>query len=97
MTVHRFLITASDGPRIDVWAATADYSNWLEGRDNRDRETWLVMVMGADAQRFLTAARMAGATVEELIIDSDTERYELRVGAAGTGWAPAADTDAGAV
>lgn len=96
--VHRFLVTAEDGARFDMWHATGAYANWIDGRENERRgeayETWLVTVFGEHEEHFLTAARATGVTVEEIEGGGDTERYELRVGEPGTGWAEAADADA---
>lgn len=93
--VHRFLVTAPDDPRIDMWYATAAYANWLDGRDNErlgdGYETWLVTVFGEHEEHFVTAARAVGVTVEEIEGGGDTERYVLRVGEPGTGWTEAAD------
>lgn len=89
MSVHRFLVTAEEGPKFDFWPHTAMYANWIDGRENpRGGETWLVTVFGEDVDRFLTAARTAsGVTVEEIDYVGADERYVLRVGEPGTGWA----------
>ncbi len=84
--VHRFLVTASADLKMDTWAATGMFSNWLEGRDNGDRETWLVTVFAADGESFLQAARNVGVTVEEIEGGGESESYILRVGEPGTGW-----------
>jgi hypothetical protein len=43
VTVHRFLVTAEEGPKFDFWPHTVMYANWIEGRENpRGGETWLV-------------------------------------------------------
>jgi hypothetical protein len=85
--VHRYLVTASLGVKFDLWSVTGGYANWLEGRENGDRETWLVTVLGADSARFLRHARLFGATVEEVHGGGDSESYTLVVGEPMTGWA----------
>ncbi len=97
MSVRRFLVTASPGSRMDVWAATAPVSNWLDGRGPEERATWLVMCPGEHAEYFLAAARQrADVTVEELEGAGDSEQYTLLVGEPGTGWNPeTAAADAG--
>ena len=65
--MRRFLVTASLDDRMDVWAATAAFSNWLEGRGPEDRETWLVTCPGEYSAAFLAAAQARpAATVEEI-------------------------------
>jgi hypothetical protein len=92
MSVRRFLVTASEGDRIAMWEAVGPYSNWIEGRLRaRGGETWLVTVFGEDANRFLEIARRVGATVEEIEGGGDDERYLLRVGEPGSGWAEASN------
>lgn len=88
MTVHRFLVTADVDPRLQVWAQTAPYANWIEGRENkRGGDTFLVTVFAAQGEDFLSAARdHSGVTVEEIEGAGDTETYVLRVGEEGTGW-----------
>lgn len=86
MTVHRFLVT-SGHRRMDVWAATGSYANWIEGRENGGRETWLVTCYDEHREAFLTAARTFGATVERIDGGGEDETYELLVGTPGTGWA----------
>lgn len=88
MSVHRFLVTAEQGPKFDLWPHTAMYANWIEGRENpRGGETWLVTVFGEDTDRFLAAARAtSGVTVEEIDGAGEQERYRLLVGEPGTGW-----------
>lgn len=87
MSVCRFLVTVPEENRLKLWVATA-YGNWLEGRENRHQsETWLVTVFGENSEHFLKAARAVGATVEEIEGGGETERYLLRVGEPGTGWA----------
>lgn len=96
--VHRFLVTAELGPRMDLWAATGAYVNWLDGRANERLgdayETWLVTVFAEHAEQFLTAARAVRVTVEEIEGGGDTEQYLLRVGEPGTGWAKPEVADA---
>lgn len=87
--VHRYLVTGSADLKMSLWAATGMFTNWLEGRPNGDRETWLVTVYDQQSESFLTAAETAGLTVEEIEGGGDTESYRLLVGAAGTGWARA--------
>lgn len=89
MTVHRFLVTADPGERLDVWAATCAYANWIEGRENkRGGDTFLVTVFSAQGEKFLDVARTySGVTVEEIEGAGDNETYALRVGEEGTGWA----------
>ena len=86
MTVHRYLFTAPLSERMDTWAATAMFANWIEGRGPGDRQTWLVTVFDDRAHIFLEAARLVGATVEEIEGAGDGEQYILRVGKPGTGW-----------
>lgn len=87
MNVHRYLVTAPDGPRMDMWTATGMYANWIEGRENKSRgETWLVTVFGEHTEHFLEAGRATGVTVEEIEGGGETERYILCVGEPGTGW-----------
>jgi len=86
--LHCFLVTADLGTRMDLWAATAMVTNWLEGRGPAERETWMVMCPGEHGEAFLAAARQLGATVEEIEGAGDDERYVLRVGEPGTGWQP---------
>ncbi len=84
--VRRFLITAPTALRMDAWAATGMFANWLEGRGPEDRETWLVTCFGEHAHSFLDAARNIGVTVEEIEDAGDDERYVMLVGEPGTGW-----------
>jgi hypothetical protein len=86
--VHRFLVTAAEGPKFDLWSVTGFFANWIEGRPNGERETWLVTVFDEAAGSFLDAARPAGVTVEEIEGAGDDERYVMRVGEPGTGWKP---------
>jgi sarcosine oxidase delta subunit len=90
MAVHRYLVTAQAGPKMDMWADTGAFANWITGRDNpsgNETETWLVTVYAENSEAFLTAARDARVTVEEIQGSDDTEQYLLRVGEPGTGWA----------
>lgn len=89
--VHRFLVTAPLGDRMDVWAATGTVANWIEGRGPAERETWLVTCMGEHAGFFLEVARKRDVTVEEIEGAGDDERYVLRAGEPGTGWKPGGD------
>ena len=91
--MHRFLVTAPMGLRIDMWAAMAAVTNWLEGRGPEERETWLVMCPGEYAEAFLTAARTIGVTVEEIEGAGDDERYVMLVGEPGSGWQAQAGTE----
>ena len=84
--VHRFLLTAPMGLRMDTWAATAMFTNWIDGRGPEDRQTWLVTCFDAHAHSFLQAARNIGVTVEEIEGAGDDERYVMLVGEPGTGW-----------
>ncbi|MGB3443869.1 MAG: hypothetical protein WBA97_34460 [Actinophytocola sp.] len=84
--VHRYLITAPADLKMDLWATTGMFANWLEGRENGDRETWLATVFDKQAEGFLIAARTVGVTVEEIEGGGDTETYRLLVGEPGTGW-----------
>jgi hypothetical protein len=86
--LRRFLVTAELGTRMDLWATTATFTNWLEGRGPAERETWMVMCPGEYGEAFLEASRQLGATVEEIDGAGDGERYVLRVGEPGTGWQP---------
>ena len=89
MSVRRFLVTSSLGSRMGVWAATATYVNWIEGRGPEERETWLVTCFGEHADHFLAAARLRpDVTIEEIQGAGDDERYELLVGDPDTGWQP---------
>ena len=92
MSVHRFLVTASVDDRMKAWLNTCAYANWIEGRENRHgSETWMVTVLGEHAEHFLEVARQVNATVEEIEGADDTERYLLRVGEPGSGWAESDD------
>jgi hypothetical protein len=71
---------------MDTWAVTCMFSNWLEGRENGDRETWLTTVYDQDSATFLDVCQRIGVTVEEIEGGGDTETYVLRVGKPGTGW-----------
>lgn len=84
--VHRYLITAPADLKMTMWAATGMFANWLEGRENGDRETWLATVFDQQSEGFLIAARNVGVTVEEIEGGGDTESYRLLVGETGTGW-----------
>jgi hypothetical protein len=86
VSVHRFLVTAPADRKMDLWIATGAVANWLEGRPNGDRETWLVTVFDSHGPAFLDAARQIGVTVEEIEGGGETEAYILRVGEPGTGW-----------
>lgn len=85
-SVHRLLITAPVDLKMDLWAATGMFANWLEGRPNGDRETWLVTVYDQDMWSLTTAAETIGITVEEIEGGGDTETYRLLVGKPGSGW-----------
>ncbi len=84
--VHRYLITAPVDLKMDLWVATGMFANWLEGRQNGGRETWLATVFDQHSEGFLTAARNVGVTIEEIEGGGDTESYRLLVGEPGTGW-----------
>jgi hypothetical protein len=84
--VRRLLVTAPIGERMDMWAATAVFANWIEGRGPENRETWLVTCFGEHAPGFLDAARKIGVTVEQVEGAGDDERYVMLVGEPGTGW-----------
>jgi hypothetical protein len=86
MTVHRFLVTASADLKMLTWAATGMFANWIEGRENGGRETWLMTVFDEDAGSFLDAARNCGVTVEKINGGGESESYVLRVGEPGSGW-----------
>ncbi|MGH3222255.1 MAG: hypothetical protein ACRDPY_26775 [Streptosporangiaceae bacterium] len=87
MSVRRFLVTASLGDRMDVWAATAAYANWIDGRGPEERQTWLVTCLGEHGDHFLAAAKgRPDVTVEEIQGAGDDERYELLAGKPGSGW-----------
>lgn len=86
MTVHSYLVTGSEDQKWDAWLPTASYANWIEGRENGDRETWLVTCFDDSRAAFLTAAKDAGVTVEEIEGAGDDESYKLLVGEPGTGW-----------
>jgi hypothetical protein len=88
VSVHRFLVTSDTARRMDVWATTGAYANWIEGRENGARETWLVTCFDEHREAFLAAARTAGVTVERIDGTGEAESYELLVGAPGTGWTP---------
>jgi hypothetical protein len=87
MSVHRLLVTSDADRRMDVWAATGTYANWIEGRENGDRETWLVTCFDDHREAFLAAACAAGVTVERIDGAGEDESYELLAGEPGTGWA----------
>lgn len=86
----QYLVTASFNQRMDMWAATATFSNWFEGRGPQDRQTWLVACVADCADAFLGVARQLGVTVEAIEGSGDDERYVLLVGEPGTGWTPPA-------
>lgn len=84
--VHAYLVTCDFEARMSIWSASALYANWLEGRqrDPKDNETWQVMVMDDQAERFLeTAKKLGNITVEEIV---GMDGYDLKVGEPGTGW-----------
>jgi hypothetical protein len=85
MTVHGLLVTATEAEKFEVWAATAPFSNWLDGRPNGDRETWHVMVYDEHLKLFLAAAEGA-ATVERIEGSGESETYRLLLGEPGSGW-----------
>ena len=87
MSVHGYLVTAGPDSKMALWAASAGYTNWLEGRENGARETWQVMCFDEDLEAFLGLAGEAGCTVEEIVGAGDNETYALRVGEPGSGWA----------
>jgi hypothetical protein len=84
--VHRYLFTAPFDLRMDTWAATGMFTNWIEGRGPEDRQTWLVICFDQDSASFLDVARTISVTVEEIEGAGDDERYVLLVGEPGTGW-----------
>jgi hypothetical protein len=84
--VRRFLVTAPIHLRLAVWADTAAFANWIEGRGPKDRETWLVTCFGQHAASFLEAARDIGVTVEEIEGSNDDMRYVMLAGEPGSGW-----------
>ncbi len=84
--MHCFLVTAPIGLRMDLWAAAATFTNWIEGRGPAVRETWLVMCPGEYGEGFLDIARTIGVTVERVEGAGDDERYVMLVGEPGTGW-----------
>jgi hypothetical protein len=85
--VGRYLVTASFDDRMDVWAATALVSNWIEGRGPDERQTWMVTVVPDGREGFLeVAGKRAGVTVEEIVSAGEDETYRLLVGESGTGW-----------
>lgn len=86
--VHRYLVTAPTDSKMAMWLATGGFANWLEGRGNGDRETWLVTVFDENSAAFLQAGLAAGVTIEEIEGSGKTETYVLRVGKPGTGWQP---------
>jgi len=88
VTVHRYLVTAADYAKWDMWQATAPWANWIEGRGNGDRETWLVTCLAEDSAAFLDAAKRTGVTVEEIDGAGDSETYTLLTGEPGSGWKP---------
>jgi hypothetical protein len=91
VSVHKFLVTAPIGERMDTWAATAMFANWIQGWGPEDRQTWLVTCLdGHYANSFLDAARNIGVTVEEIEGAGDDERYVMLVGDPGSGWRGAA-------
>jgi hypothetical protein len=84
--VHRYLVTGDQDAKWAHWQRTAYYANWIEGRENGDRETWLVTCYDDTSAAFLEAAGAAGATVEEIHGAGESESYELCVGPPGSGW-----------
>lgn len=87
--VHSYLVTTPPGEHMDLWAATAVASNWIESRTGRNGTTWQVMVIGDCAPQFLDTARKIGEiTVEEIQGAGDGEQYVMLVGEPGTGWVP---------
>jgi len=86
--IHRFLVTADTNRKIHHWSATATFVNWIEGRDNGDRETWLVTCYEPQVKSFLNTAKTIGVTVQKIHDAGDRETYELLVGNPGTGWPP---------
>lgn len=87
--VHRFLVTAPIGQRIDIWAVTGRYANWIEGRGPAERETWLVTCFDQHAARFRrTCAARDKTTLEEIEGAGDDERYTLVSGNPEAGWRP---------
>ncbi len=88
--VHAYLVTTPPGEHMDLWAATALVSNWIESRAGANGVTWQVMVIADGAPHFLDAAReLGGITVEEIEGAGDDERYVMLVGESGSGWQPA--------
>ena len=85
---HRYLVTAPLDLRMNTWAATAMFTNWLEGRGLEERQTWLVTCFDNRRESFLAAARTIGVTVEEISGAGDDEHYILLVGEPGSGWTP---------
>lgn len=86
VSVHSYLVTAEFGERMDTWALTAAYANWIEGRERDGRETWLVTCFDENSEAFLAAAKAAGVTVEEIEDAGDGETYKLLAGEPGSGW-----------
>ena len=84
--IRRFLITAPVKLRMDTWAATSMFANWIEGRGPEDRQTWLVTCYAAHAHTFLESAELIGVTVEEIEGAGDEEHYVMLVGESGSGW-----------
>lgn len=86
VTVHRYLVTGDEDQRMDTWSPTAGYTNWIEGSENGNRETWLVTCYAEHAKAFLRDAEAAGVTVEQINGAGDTETYTLVIGNPGSGW-----------
>ncbi len=84
--VHRYLLTAPADLNMDTWAVTAMFTNWIEGRSNDDRETWLVTCFDDRSHSFLAAAENIGVTIEEIEGAGDSETYRMVIGAPGSGW-----------
>ena len=95
VTVHRYLVTGDDAQRVDAWTSTAMFANWIEGRENGDRETWIVTCFDENSASFLEAVKTAGATAEEIEGAGETETYKLLIGEPGSGWAPIAERATG--
>jgi hypothetical protein len=93
--VRAFLVTAEIGLRMDMWAAVASFTNWVDGRGPVTRETWQVMCPGNYAEGFLDIARTLGVTVEGIEGSGDDERYVMLVGEPGSGWGPVTGTGVG--
>lgn len=87
--VERLLVTASDEARMVLWARTAHFANWLDGKDNRHGgQTWILTVYATEYEQFMQLARGIDnqVTIERIVGAGDSEEYEMIMGTPGEGW-----------